>query len=129
MIYRILADVVLCVHFAFILYVVFGGFFNIKWPWLTLIHLPAAIWGTLVELKGWYCPLTPLENMFRQKAGIEAIGTSFIEHLLTPIIYPNWLTREIQIVFGVFVIFVNVSVYALLVSFILRRRCPFDPRT
>ena len=59
--YRFLADIVLILHFAFVLFVVLGALFIFRWPRLLWLHLPAAAWGTIIEFAGWRCPLTPLE--------------------------------------------------------------------
>jgi hypothetical protein len=71
-----------------------------------------------VEIAGWVCPLTPLENRLRQRAGGAAYSTSFVEYYLTPILYPDWLTREIQWLLGGLVVAINAAVYV----FVLRRR-------
>ena len=52
MLYRILADIVVVIHFAFVLFVVLGGFLVLRWPKLAWVHVPAAIWGTLIEFGG-----------------------------------------------------------------------------
>lgn len=122
MVYRILADIIVLIHFGFILFVIFGGFLCLKWRWLLFVHLPAAVWGALVELQGWYCPLTPLEERLRLAAGTVVTRTSFIEHHLTPLIYPHWLTREWQIVLGAGVVAINLAVYAFLFFTLSRRR-------
>ena len=79
------------------------------------MHLPAFIWGSLVELVGWYCPLTPLEQALRGAAGEVGYSGGFIEHYIVPVIYPAGLTRELQILFGCVVVFVNVVAYVLLI--------------
>jgi len=109
--YGALADAVLILHLCFILFVVLGGVLVLRWPWLAWLHLPAAVWGALVEIAGWICPLTPLEVAFRQAAGRPVYDTSFIEHYLVPIIYPSSLTRDVQIALGVLVLGLNVAVY------------------
>ena len=75
------------------------------------IHLPAVLWGALIEFAGWVCPLTPLENWFREKAGGQGYSSDFIEQYVMPVLYPSGLTREIQIALGVFVIVVNAGIY------------------
>ncbi len=82
MIYRALADLVLVVHFAFVLFVVVGGLLVLRWPWVAFLHVPAAIWGILIEYSGWICPLTPLENSFRQSGGQPGYSGSFIQHYI-----------------------------------------------
>jgi len=111
MIYQFLADAVLLLHLLFILFVVGGGLLLLRWRWVALLHLPAAIWGALIEFMGWYCPLTPLENHLRQLAGQSGYEGGFIEHYLLPVIYPDGLTGEVQILLGIFVVVVNVGIY------------------
>ena len=111
MIFQTLADLVAILHFLFILFVLFGGLLVLRWRWLMWIHIPSAIWGTLIGIFRWYCPLTPLENWLRHVGGNEAYSTSFIEHYLVPIIYPSGLTRELQLTFAAIVLLINCSVY------------------
>ena len=117
MIYGFLADLVLVVHLAFVVFVVVGGLFALRWPRAAWIHLPAAAWGALIEFAGWVCPLTPLENRLRALAGRAGYAGGFIEHYVVPILYPGALTREIQIGLGVAVVLLNAAVYAV----VLRR--------
>ncbi len=108
------ADLLLVVHLLFILFVITGGWLVLRWPLLALLHLPAALWGTLVELAGWYCPLTDVEQSWRLASGLPSYETSFVERYLLPLIYPEHLTREIQIGLGILVILCNILPYALL---------------
>jgi hypothetical protein len=111
--YRVLADLVLALHGCFILFVVLGGFLALRWPRAAWAHVPAAVWGVVVEITGWICPLTPLEIAFRRAAGGTAYATTFVERYLVPLIYPAALTREMQVALGGFVLVVNVVVYAI----------------
>jgi len=111
MLYRALADAVLVLHLAFILFVMLGGLLVLRLPWLAWLHLPAAIWGALIEFAGWICPLTPLEKQLRLLAGEEAYRGGFINHYVIPLIYPDGLTREMQWLLGVLVLAVNAAVY------------------
>ncbi len=106
----ILADFIVFVHFGFILFVIFGGFLVFKWRKMMWIHIPAAIWGALIEFAGWICPLTHFENSLRSASG-GRFASGFIEHYIIPMIYPSALTREIQIGLGVIVILLNLLVY------------------
>jgi hypothetical protein len=108
---------VVVLHLLFIVFVVAGGFLALRRPWLALLHLPAVAWGAYIEFSGTYCPLTPLENHFSRLAGEEGYATGFIEHYLIPVIYPAGLTACVQTLLGLFVIAVNLTVYA----FVLRR--------
>lgn len=115
MLYRLLADLVLLTHLCFIVFVLLGGLLALRWPRAVLVHLPCALYGVAIEFIGWICPLTPLENRFRQLAGERGYEAGFIEHYLLPIIYPAGLTETVQIVLGAIVIAVNAVVYAVVV--------------
>ena len=115
MIYRLLADGVLVVHMVFVLFVAVGGFLVLRWPRLAWIHVPSAAWGALIELAGWVCPLTPLEQQLRARAGEGGYEGGFIEHYVLPILYPGGLTREIQIGLGLLVLVINGAIYARLI--------------
>jgi hypothetical protein len=111
MVYQALANLVLIAHLAFVLFVVLGGFLVLKWRSLAWLHLPAFLWGALVELAGWVCPLTPLENWLREKGGGLVYRTGFVEHYLLPLLYPATLTRTSQILLGLLVLGVNLGLY------------------
>jgi len=111
MIARFLADLVAVAHFAFILFALLGGLLALRWRWIMWLHLPAATWGALIEFFGWYCPLTPLENWLRREGGEAGYPGGFVERYLLPVIYPGALTREIQVIIGVFVVVLNVVIY------------------
>ena len=114
MVYELLADLILLLHAAFILFVVLGGLLVLRWPRLAWLQLPAAMWGTLIALFGWYCPLTPLENRLRVLAGQQGYDTGFIQHYLLSFIYPEGLTRPLQLAMGIGVIVITITVYAVL---------------
>jgi len=107
------ADMVVFLHLGFVLFVMLGGLLVLKWKWVMWIHLPAAMWGALIEFTGWICPLTPLENWLREAGGEQGYQSDFIEHYVMPLLYPTGLTSEIQIFLGVLVILFNVGIYAL----------------
>jgi hypothetical protein len=110
----LLADLVVVIHFSFVLFVILGGLLVLRWPRLAYVHLPAAAWGVLIELTGWVCPLTPLEQSLRLKAGEQGYSGSFIEHYVLPLLYPSALTRTIQVGIGAIVIAVNLLIYGCL---------------
>lgn len=114
------ADLLVLLHLAFIIFVVAGGFAVFKWPWMALIHIPAATWGALIEYNNWICPLTPWENRLRQLAGDEGYSEGFIEHYILQVVYPPGLTRDIQTTLGTIVVVINLLVYGLLIYRIIR---------
>ena len=107
-----LADLVVVLHFLFVLFVVLGGLLVLRWPWVAYLHVPTAIWGALIEFMGWVCPLTPLEKRLREDAGLAGYEGGFVEHYILPALYPSALTRGVQIVLGSLVIGVNLAIYA-----------------
>jgi len=125
--YAIAADLLIALHLGFILFVVAGGLFALRWPRLAWVHLPAAIWGVSIEIGGWICPLTPLENSLRRSAGEAGYAGGFIEHYLVPLVYPQGLTREMQIGMGIAVFALNTLAYGALVVR-NRRTCRGDDR-
>ncbi|MEM5277965.1 DUF2784 domain-containing protein [Cupriavidus taiwanensis] len=108
-----LADLVVIAHALFIVFVVAGGLLVLRWPRAAWVHLPAAVWGVLIEWAGWLCPLTPLENMLRRVAGQAGYSGGFVERYLLPLIYPAGLTLAVQLWLGLVVLVVNVAIYAL----------------
>jgi hypothetical protein len=78
------------------------------------LHVPAAIWGALIEFADWVCPLTPLENALRGRAGDAGYGDGFIQHYLLRALYPAGLTRGVQVALGTLVIVVNILAYVAL---------------
>jgi hypothetical protein len=119
LIYRALADLILALHLAFVLFVVLGGLLVMRWPRVAWLHLPAAIWGVVIEYTGWICPLTPLENSFRARGGEAGYSGGFIEHYIQPLLYPAGLTRSTQVVLGSLVLVLNLTAYGIALS---RRR-------
>ncbi len=112
MFFRVLADAVLVLHLAFIVFAVAGGLLLWRWPRLVWLHVPAVLWGVGIEMSGGMCPLTPLENRLRQLAGEAGYAGGFIEHYLLPLIYPPGLTPSGQWVLGGCLAVFNVLVYA-----------------
>ncbi len=109
--FQVLADGVVIIHLGFILFVIFGGIIAVFWPKVLLIQITCVIWGIFIELTGFICPLTPMENYLRQQAGQMPYSGDFIMHYIEPVIYPEGLTREFQILMGLLAFVVNVLVY------------------
>lgn len=120
--YLALADATLALHLAFILFACLGALLAPKWRWIPWLQLPAAAWGVFVEVTGRLCPLTALENYFRERAGESAYGGDCLNHYLSATIYPEGLTQNIQYVLGTLVLIMNVSVYAWLLHRRARHR-------
>ena len=113
MIYRIFADILVMIHVAFVLYALLGGLLALKWRWTMWLHLPAALWATVVEFANAACPLTTLENTLRAQAHVSVYQTGFMERYILPILYPAALSENIQFILGVIVLIMNVGIYSL----------------
>ena len=124
--YLLSADIVLLLHASFVLFVVFGGLAVLRWRRVAWFHLPAALWGVIIELGGWICPLTYLENHLRRMGGGAGYSVTFIERYLEPLLYPLGLTRHTQLVFGISALVINLAIYIRLWR---NRRIPPDERT
>ncbi len=122
MIHRGLADAVLLIHLGFILFVVLGGFLVVRWPRLAWLHVPAVLWGALIEFTGGVCPLTPLEVSLRQRGGEAGYTGGFIEHYVTQLVYPGGLTRPVQAALGAVALLINGVVYWRVVARAWARR-------
>ena len=122
MTYRLLADLLVVFHLGFVLFVCLGGLLVLRWRRVAWVHLPAAVWGAIVEFTQTICPLTPLENHLRHLGGEAGYTGGFIEHHITHVLYPAGLSRPIQIALGVFVVVLNLAVYTTV--WLRRRRAP-----
>ncbi|HEV8620359.1 MAG TPA: DUF2784 domain-containing protein [Nitrospiraceae bacterium] len=109
--YPLLANLVLIVHLAFVVFVLCGGLLVLRWRWIAWLHVPAIAWGAFVEFSGWICPLTPLENWLRAQGGDISYRSDFIAQYLLPVLYPGDLTRDLQLLLGTVVIVLNAAVY------------------
>ena len=114
MLYRILADAVVLLHLAFVVFVIVGALLVWWRRWLAWLHLPAVVWGVLVEINGWICPLTPLEVRLRLLAGDTGYYGGFVERYLLPVLYPAQLTPTIQVALGVGILVLNLVLYGAL---------------
>ncbi len=114
--YRILSDSVVVIHFLFILFVVFGGFLVFRWPKIAWLHIPAFLWGGLIGIAGWICPLTYLENDLRILSAESGYPGGFVERYIIPLIYPDMLLpggfpRYGFIAIGIAVLIINAGIY------------------
>lgn len=116
--YQFLAALVVFAHLAFVVFATVGGMLALRWPRIAWIHLPAAAWAAFVELSGRLCPLTPLENALRRRAGLDDYSGDFVANYVFPMLYPTGLTRDAQLAIGLFVIVMNVVAY----GWVIRRR-------
>ena len=112
--YELAANLTLIVHFAFILFVVFGALLFFVATKIIFIHFPALIWGSYIELTNSICPLTYLENWFLHKANLTTYSEGFIQNYLVSIVYPTNLTKDLQIYLGITLILINMVIYAFI---------------
>jgi hypothetical protein len=125
---RILADLVLGFHFAFIVFALLGGFVVLWKPPIAWLHVPSVVWSAFVNLFSQVCPLTPLENRFRDLAGQAGYEGGFIEHYIARLVYPGAMPERWGLIAGFSVLIWNVLVYTLLVATLRRRDPPSEQR-
>jgi hypothetical protein len=114
MIYRLVADLVLTVHLLFALFVTLGAFLVLRWSRVMWLHLPALLWGVLIEFAGFICPLTYLEDSLRELGAEAGYPGGFIDHYVVALLYPSALTRQLQIELGFAVLLSNLLIYGYL---------------
>ena len=122
MLLRALADLVVLLHLGFILFVALGGLLALRWRWIAWLQIPSALWGILIELRGWICPLTPLENRLRELAGAAGYPGGFVEHYVLRLVYPGPLTPTVQLLLALLVVIANSVIYFLVWRRVLERR-------
>lgn len=126
--YALAADAVVAFHFLFIVFALLGSFLVLWRRGFLWLHLPALAWGIWIEASGRICPLTPLENHYRELAGQTTYGEGFITHYLGPVIYPAGLTRGTQFMIMGILVAVNLVGYALVARSWRRARAPVPAR-
>ena len=114
--YEFAANLTLIVHFAFIIFVVFGALLFFVATKIFYVHIPALIWGIYIELTHSVCPLTYLENWFLQKANLTIYSEGFIQNYLLPIVYPKNLTEDLQTYLAIVLIVANMIMYGFIIS-------------
>lgn len=116
-----LANLILVIHLGFVLFVSVGALAVLILPRLAIVHIPCVVYGAAIELVGWVCPLTPLEQSLRSEAGQQGYSGGFIEHYVGGLLYPaDWATARVWL--GLALVTVNVVVYSLIVTRIRRNR-------
>jgi hypothetical protein len=105
--------VVVAGHFAFLAYLVAGGFLALRWPRSAGLHVAAVGWAMGSVLLSWPCPLTWLERWARAGAGMAPLPPEgFIAHFVTGVLYPAQAEAAVQVL-----VFVAVAVsWGLLVG-------------
>lgn len=126
MLAQLAADAVLVVHFGFIVFALFGGLLVWRAPSLAWLHLPAVAWAIFIEATGRVCPLTYVENAWRRLAGQAGYAGDFVSHYLLRVVYPDGLTRGMQIALALVVVALNAIVYA---RWLVQKRAVRDPVT
>lgn len=122
MLYRLAADLLVLIHFSFVIFVVLGGLLVFRWPKVAWAHLPAAAWGAWIEFAGAVCPLTPWEKSLRAKAGGDIYDGGFIDNYIIPLIYPPGLSEDVATLLGFFVLGINFLIYSMVVYRWVQRR-------
>ncbi|MGA7292816.1 MAG: DUF2784 domain-containing protein [Terriglobales bacterium] len=108
--YQILADCVLALHLLFIFWIIFGALLVRHRPVLRWVHIVSVVWGILVEVGPWPCPLTVLEQWLEMKSGVEPYHGGFMLHYLDKVVYPD-ISPTLLTVVGVGICVLNLALY------------------
>ncbi|GAA1567563.1 DUF2784 domain-containing protein [Kribbella hippodromi] len=104
MAWRLLADVVMVVHGALLLFFVIGGFLAWRWPKLIWVHLTIVVWNIVIVLVDFGCPVTATEKYFRRLGGETPYSGGYIEHYLDGRLWPEGKTATVELVAFVLVV-------------------------
>ncbi len=117
--YSFIADTILVIHFAFVVFVVCGFMLILigllaRWSWVhnrifRIAHLAAVGFVVLQAWLGRLCPLTIWENELRRRAGQSGYTETFVEHWLRDILFYQaepWVFTTIYTCFGALVVLV-----------------------
>lgn len=99
-----MADVVVVIHFAFVVFVVIGGLLALRWPRALWLHVPSVIYSIWIITFSINCPLTSIERDLRDRAGEGRYQESFIERYVEGVLYPGDMLRQAQAVAAVIVV-------------------------
>ena len=122
MVYRWLSELVVVVHFLFVLFVALGALLVLKWPWIARLHVPVVAWAAAIVSIGFTCPLTPLEKYLRERGGGDSYEGGFIDHYISDVIYPGEYTNYVRAAVALTI----VGGYSLLIRRRRRHRRPED---
>ena len=99
MVFKILAETLVVIHFIWILFMFAGFFVAIIGFWLRklfelcvfrTIHVCGIVYVSVLAVSGRYCPLTIWENALRNKYSTQSTYPgSFIVHYVEKLVYPD----------------------------------------
>jgi len=111
MAFKILADIVVLIHFVWILFLFLGGFWGVRNKVVKIFHVSGLFFALLIQIFDWYCPLTHLEVWLRSKHSPAITYTgSFIIHYVEKIVYIE-ISRSLILIFTVFLVGINLWLY------------------
>ncbi len=116
MINRLLARLMVTLHAAYVLFVVFGSGLVLRWPSLLWVHLAAVAWAFATLTFDLGCPLTPWEKNFWRRGGVEPYPEGFLQHHVLRNHFTAERSRLTHIMLGVLAVVLNVAVYAFMVA-------------
>ena len=110
----IAADCVLIAHALFVLFAVFGAFLVLFDRRIAYVHVPVVAWSSIVNLAHWTCPLTPVEQRLRVRAGQPAFQGGWIQNYMEPLVRPLGMPRRLELVAGVSIVVWNACLYGVI---------------
>ena len=116
-----MAVLILAVHLCWLTLVIFGSLWTRGRPAWSVLHILALVWGIIVEVGPWPCPLTLAEQHFEMQIGAPTYQGGFLLHCLDAVVYPD-LPAWIVTIAGVAVCTSNLGIYTRRVAKVLRKR-------
>ena len=118
---QVLAGAVFIIHFAWILWVIFGCLLTRGRPILAWLHIFSLVYGILIEILLWPCPLTIAENWLQAQAGVVPYQEGFLVHYLKALIYPDVSQNLLTWIASAVCLF-NLAIYGLRLRSTIRNR-------
>ncbi len=109
--YRAMAASVVSLHVVYIAWVIFGAFFTRGRPRLAVLHVATLVYGMIIEILGFWCPLTALEEWLELRGGVSAYRGPFLLHYLDAVVYPD-VPPNFLIAGAIAVCILNLWIYA-----------------
>jgi hypothetical protein len=113
MFYRLAADFIVFIHFLWIVFLIFGAFIGKKYLPVKIFHIAGLGFAVIMQIFGWYCPLTHLEVWLRQRHDpLLTYSGSFIVYYMEKLIYIE-LTPVVIFVLTLILISISAYIYLL----------------
>lgn len=105
-----MAASVLSLHAVYIAWVIFGAFFTRGRPRLAALHVVTLVYGVIIEIFGFWCPLTAFETWLEVRGNVPVYHGPFLLHYLDVVVYPD-IPPNLLTAGAVAVCILNLGIY------------------